>query len=200
MNTPKFRQDCTEALERVYPQTDCGLFTQSLMELGAIVCTPNGMPKCTVCPLREHCRAYRSGDPTSLPVREKPRPRKSQLLTVFLLRCGNRVALQRRGPEGLLAGLWELPNREGHLDPQEGLDLAASWGVKPRQLLAQTQRTHVFTHINWVMRVFSVECDAMAGDFIWASASELEAQYALPTAFRICFPTEPSFLEGGDCL
>ena len=40
-------------------------FTQALMELGAVVCVPNGAPLCEVCPLRSCCRGVSKSGPSS---------------------------------------------------------------------------------------------------------------------------------------
>lgn len=37
----KFKNEITAALQEIYPVDKCGIFTQSLMELGAVVCMPN---------------------------------------------------------------------------------------------------------------------------------------------------------------
>ena len=47
------RKALTEKLAAVYPER-AGDYTQSLMELGALVCLPDN-PKCGECPLRGHC-------------------------------------------------------------------------------------------------------------------------------------------------
>ena len=89
-----------------------GDFNQSLMELGATVCLPNGAPKCNECPLQELCRAHLVGDEESLPVKTKAKKRKIEQRTVFLLVCDGKIALRKRPEKGLLAGLWELPSQE----------------------------------------------------------------------------------------
>ena len=42
---------------KVMPGSRSGTFNQALMELGAMVCVPNGAPKCDVCPVAEYCQA-----------------------------------------------------------------------------------------------------------------------------------------------
>ena len=56
----KFKKQIGERLEEVYPAGYCSEFTQSLMELGATVCVPNGEPKCEKCPLKSGCGAYKN--------------------------------------------------------------------------------------------------------------------------------------------
>ena len=49
------------ALLSIFPATRRGDFTQSLMELGALICLPNSAPKCDACPVSGHCAAFKSG-------------------------------------------------------------------------------------------------------------------------------------------
>src|ERR1035437_6082269 len=44
----------------------CSQFNQSLMELGALVCTPR-QPRCGVCPIAKHCVAYQEDRVDQLP-------------------------------------------------------------------------------------------------------------------------------------
>ncbi|MDQ7096435.1 A/G-specific adenine glycosylase [Desulfosporosinus sp. PR] len=88
-----------------------GDFNQGLMELGAMVCTPV-RPDCAGCPLVQVCQGYKRGDLLAYPVKKiKPQRQEVTRLT-FVLRCGDRVYLQKRPPEGLLANLWEFPGVE----------------------------------------------------------------------------------------
>jgi len=185
IDDPAVKRAVRDELTAVYPQTGAGTLTQALMELGATVCLPNGAPRCEVCPMRELCAAARDGLWTGCPVRAKKAPRRVEELTVFALSCGGKLALRQRPEQGLLAGLWELPNVPGRLDAQAALDLAAGWGVEPRNLVKQLEREHIFTHIVWHMRCWYLECAAEAPAFVWADETALDRKYALPTAFRM---------------
>ena len=61
VDAPGYKKELDAALSAVYPNGRCGDFTQSLMELGATVCVPNGAPRCGACPLHDLCRARRNG-------------------------------------------------------------------------------------------------------------------------------------------
>ena len=100
----------TAALSACYPAGHCGDFTQALMELGATVCGPNRAPQCEVCPIAALCLARAHGTAAALPVKAPKRAKRAEDYTVFCLRCGDRLAVERRPEHGLLAGLWELPN------------------------------------------------------------------------------------------
>jgi A/G-specific adenine glycosylase len=90
---------------------NCSAFNQSMMELGATVCTPRA-PECGRCPLSGMCRARVLGRPEEfprMPKRAKPTRRRVQ---AFVLEDRGGVWVRRR-PEGVVnAGLWEFPNVE----------------------------------------------------------------------------------------
>lgn len=55
------RADIEKTLEEVIPADAPGDFNQGLIELGAIVCVPNGEPKCEECPAAQLCQARAKG-------------------------------------------------------------------------------------------------------------------------------------------
>lgn len=185
VNEERTKRAWREALREVYPPGRCGAFTQALMELGAVVCVPNGAPDCGRCPLAGACRS-KGGDWKRLPVKAAKKARRRETLTVFILRCGGKTAVRRRPDSGLLAGLWELPNVPGEPDPQAAAEQAAAWGTAPSEVLWESRRAHVFTHVEWDMRCFCISCRTEAAGFFWASPEDFQNTVALPTAFRKC--------------
>lgn len=174
-----------EEIKCAYPDTNRGVFEQSLIELGATVCPPNAAPQCEVCPLQKVCLAKRQETQLLLPVRTPKKQRRIEYKTVLLLYCGDKLAVCRRGDEGLLAGMWELPNTEGKHTPQQALDLADSYGVYPLRLMQSLERKHIFTHVEWHMRGFVIQCAEQSDAFCWVDPGQLEEAIALPSAFRI---------------
>jgi A/G-specific adenine glycosylase len=183
IDLPAHKKAITERLESVYPAGNCGAFTQSLMELGATVCTPRS-PKCGECPLRETCRAFAEGAAASLPVKHPKKEKHLVEKTVFLLWYGDELALVRREGTGLLSGMWSLPNVDAPLDVEGALRQAEAFGVQPVSVLRQEHKTHIFTHIRWEMEAFTILCDAKDDRFVWRTPDEIRRRYALPTAFR----------------
>lgn len=179
----------TDALREIYPP-EAGKFTQSLIELGATVCVPNGAPRCEICPLREICRACARGSWDKYPVRGNKRPRRIEDWTVFVLRCGEDEAVRKRPKRGLLAQLWEYPNVEGTLAPDAALSQAAAWGCEPSALTMQLDRVHIFTHVQWNLRCYYICCRAKPEQFVWASPQQMAEEIALPTAFRMFLQTQ----------
>lgn len=181
---PAVKRDVKTRLEAVYPKSGCGDFTQSLMELGAIVCVPNGTPKCEICPVAGLCRAHRKGTELLLPVKSRKKERKQEERTVFLLRCGQKIAVKKRENKGLLAGLWEFPNVSGKMTAKEAMELLSQWGGSPLFLKREAERKHIFSHVQWNMTGFYIECARQAEGMTWILRSRLGNEIALPTAFR----------------
>ena len=183
IDTPAFKSAARQRLAAVYPK-DAGDFTQALIELGATVCGPNKPPACEACPCRAFCLAHQRGTERSLPVKSPKKAKKAEKMTVFILSCDGRYALQKRPSKGLLAGLWQFPNVPGQLELSDALETVQSWGLHPKELLRRVERSHIFTHIRWEMSGIYLEVKEMSGGFVWMNAAEIEENAALPTAFR----------------
>ena len=90
------------------PPEKAGDYNQALMELGALVCLPNGAPLCGQCPLAALCAARAAGTMLELPRKAAPKARRVEPVTVVLAEdAEGRFLLQQRPGKGLLAGLWQ---------------------------------------------------------------------------------------------
>lgn len=188
---PAVRRDLRETLRALYGQSPAGMrgtLTQALMELGATVCVPNGAPHCDDCPLREDCAAHWSGSEMQYPVRKQKKARRIEEYTVYILQCGDKIAVRKRPDTGLLAGLWELPHRDGLLREQAAMDAASGWQTGAAEICSERRRSHIFTHIEWKMNCVHLLVTQMPDCFTWVTKAQLHAETALPTAFRICLP------------
>lgn len=186
IDLPEVKERYRLALKDHYPPS-AGDYTQALMELGATVCGPNRKPDCPDCPCREVCLGSLRGTAEGLPVKSPKRPKRTECLTVFIFSCGGKLAIEKRPESGLLAGLWQFPNLPGTLSLEEALRAAAAMGLRPTQILRQTEKNHIFTHIRWEMRGYYLEVSQEAGPFTWRTAEEIRRKAALPTAFRQFF-------------
>ena len=183
IDSPAYKKEVQAALEAIYPE-DAGAFTQALMELGATVCGPNWKPRCDECPCRGFCGGAIHGTAEQFPVKKPKLQRKIEDRTVFILSCGDRYALEKRKQAGLLAGLWQFPNVTGKLDATEAVNAVQAFGIPVRDILRQTEKKHIFTHIQWQMLAFYMEVADISDRFVWITADEIEEKAALPTAFR----------------
>ena len=180
-----FRAYLRKKLEEVYPAGSCGEFTQALMELGETLCVPNGVPRCEVCPAKNLCRSFADNTQMLYPVKKTKKPRRAEEKTVFLLRCGEKIAVRKRADTGLLAGLWEFPNVPGLCSVEQALRQAEDWGLHPLSPEKTTEKVHIFTHVEWKMRGWWISCASENTEFLWITEKTLKDELALPTAFRI---------------
>lgn len=182
-----------EEIISMMPQGQEGIFNQALMELGATVCVPNGMPKCQVCPLREHCEGYRKNTVLQYPVKSPKKQRTKEYISVFFMVDNGKVAISKRGGKGLLSGLWELPN----CSQDKALPIALhEWGIIAGEIKDMKQQKHIFTHIEWHMNCYFVDVkERENGAFVWLEKQIIKAEYALPSAFKNTWQEGCSFLE-----
>ena len=180
---PAYKKQVQQLLSEVYPP-EAGNFTQALMELGATVCGPNRKPDCPKCPCKAFCLGCAHGTAEHLPVKLPKKGRKEEDLTIFLFSCDGKYAIRKRDAQGLLADLWEFTNVSGHLSVEQTLEAASRLGLRPREVLRQLERKHIFTHIQWNMRAIYMEVAEPAGNLQWFTAERIQREAALPTAFR----------------
>lgn len=178
------KKEMGENLAEVYPENRCGDFTQSLMELGATVCLPNGKPLCGQCPAVNICMAAKNDTYPFLPVRKEKTARKIRELTLFVLMCQDRIALQKRQEKGVLEGMWELPNADGILEEDEVLFQIKKQSGSECRIEKIKKAHHIFTHIQWQMTCYYISCGHPFGEYIWADSEALENEYSVPTAFK----------------
>ena len=183
IDLPETKRRVNRLLAGIYP-SQAGAFTQALMELGATICGPNRAPDCPHCPCRDLCLGFQRGTADALPVKSPKKARRQEKLTVLILSCDGRFALEKRPASGLLAGLWQFPNVPGTLGTQQALDAVTALGLHPRQVLRESEKTHIFTHIQWNMKGIYLEVAETGGSFQWFTEDQINTQAALPTAFR----------------
>ena len=183
IDSPVYKKEVQIELEAVYPDA-AGAFTQALMELGATICGPNWKPRCHECPCRELCGGNLHSTAEQYPVKKPKATRRTEERTVFILCCDGRYALEKRSNSGLLAGLWQFPNTVGTLEPEAAISWLERSGIRVRDVLRQTEKKHIFTHIQWNMRGIYMNTADANDKFVWMTAEEIEEKAALPTAFR----------------
>lgn len=182
------KRSLTEDLKSIMPK-ESGDFNQSLMELGATVCIPNGKPLCEQCPVMHLCRAFQNGQEMQLPVKAPKKERRIEKRTVYLVFLGDKVLLHRREEKGLLAGLWEFPNCIREKSNRKG-----------------KKAKHIFSHVEWHMEGIRIEVrnrEEMTEQehleywrqqlaegpeeqerWVFATVKEMKEKYPIPSAFE----------------
>lgn len=180
----RVKSDMEKQLLPVVPER-AGAFNQAIMDLGAMVCIPNGAPLCKQCPLLEYCEANRRHIQMELPVKSKKKPRKVEEKTILLLEYQGKYALHKRAKKGLLAGLWELPSVDGICSREDISRMLEKTG-RDVDIQELGPAKHIFSHVEWSMVGYGVvltEPLLSEESYVWVTAEELDKEYAVPTAF-----------------
>lgn len=187
---PKVKKQLGEFVSSLLPSTQNGDFSQALMELGAMICLPNGEPKCILCPVNRFCAALQKGLIAQIPPKSDKKQRKILKKTVFVIFCNGRFALRKRENGGLLPNLWEFPNMPGHLTEQQCKEALEDTGLRILKITAMKPAVHIFSHLEWHMTGYLIQAEEAhtASSRIWATQEEIMRQYSIPAAFKAFLP------------
>lgn len=157
---------------------ESGNFNQALMELGALICIPKN-PRCNICPISHLCKAYQEKTMYKLPIKKKKTKQKEENITVFLLIYKGKIAIRKREEKGLLASLFEFPNKMEILETNEIKKLFQTEKIKKGK-----SYKHTFTHKIWNMQSYQITLKEKPKEkYIWVSYKKLKENYSLPSAF-----------------
>ncbi|MBP2242705.1 A/G-specific adenine glycosylase [Cytobacillus eiseniae] len=142
-------------------------FNQALMELGALICTPTS-PSCLLCPVQEHCDAFREGTQNELPVKtRKKKHRHVQIVAAVLQNAEGKFLIHKRPDKGLLANLWEFPNTEviqAFINEKDQLNEmvkdAYEAEIQIGEMIGQIE--HVFSHLTWNINAYQGQVRSIA--------------------------------------
>ena len=186
----KVKKAVEEELAVVMPTDRPGDFNQALMELGAMVCIPNGMAKCEECPWKELCQARKEDRVLEFPKKAPKKPRSVEEKTILVLQDAEKVALHKRPAKGLLAGMYEFPWLEGHRSEKQVLEYLEELGMKAIRIRKLEPAKHIFSHKEWHMTGYAVRVDELAGlgmdkkePFLFIDPAETKDKYPIPSAF-----------------
>ncbi len=175
-------QDCAEAL--LIPGR-AGLSNESLMELGALVCTPK-KPECPACPLRRVCSARAEGVPEQYPGKKRKAKVPHKIVGAgVVVRGDGRVLIAQRKESSMLGGLWEFPG--GTLERGESLpecirrelneELGIDTAVGPLLAVVRHAYSHftIELHTHWARIVKGRPRAIHCADFAWRRPRELRS-------------------------
>ncbi|MFP7171359.1 A/G-specific adenine glycosylase [Terribacillus sp. 7520-G] len=168
---PKARKIFEAAVEEMISKEDPSSYNQGLMELGALICTPK-KPACMLCPVQEHCAAFRQGLQEELPIKSKGKKQKTMpYLSVVVENPQGEVLIEKRPQEGLLANLWQFPMADA---AEVSVEQLAYWfkleyGIEIELVETLQPVRHVFSHIIWeiiVLRAKTTDAIPEQGKFV----------------------------------
>lgn len=189
----KVKKSVEEDLAGVMPTDRPGDFNQALMELGAMVCIPNGAAKCGECPWEEICLARAQNRVADFPKKAQKKPRQIEEKTILVIQDENRIALHKRPDKGLLAGMYEFPSLEGHRDEKEVIAYLKGLGMLPIRIQKLAPTKHIFTHKEWHMTGYLVRVDELSRremgrdqeGLLFIEPDQTRTDYPIPSAFAV---------------
>jgi A/G-specific adenine glycosylase len=168
-------------------ERNCSQLNQSLMELGALICSPR-RPQCPLCPVRKHCVARLEDRTDEIPNLGPPTPSTGRRFAAFVVEKKGCVLVRRRPENGVNASLWEFPNVELDGHRLDGRKVAENlFRARPIAIEFLHQVRHTITRYRITMDVFRVEfANGTPPRFengCWCSLPEL-GRLAYPSAHR----------------
>jgi A/G-specific adenine glycosylase len=155
--------------------TNCSHLNQSLMELGALICTPRS-PNCSTCPVAKHCVALKQGRIEELPNLGPRTVATARRFAAFVVEKNGRWLVRQR-PAGVVnAHLWEFPNVE--VNGSDIQTLARDFlGVTPASLDLFCTVRHSITRYRITLEAFQVDHKKIAppADSRWLTTDELQS-------------------------
>ena len=172
---PASKPEIRQRADALMQSHRAGDFVQSLMDLGAMVCTPR-TANCNLCPLAEACQGLALGIANELPKKQRKKPRPTRYGTAFVVQRGDGAVLLRKRPaKGLLGAMLEVPSTPWIEEVE-------------RETIGLRTVEHTFTHFHLVLDVVIVQDIERAQERpksseIWVDVDHLSSS-ALPTIMK----------------
>ena len=144
----QFKELATELLDPKHP----GDHNQAVMELGAIVCTPQ-RPHCAHCPLHAKCVAFATGTISTLPVKQGKTKTRDRFFNYLHIAVGSGIYMRQRTGKDIWTGLYELPLLESEkalgrrsLERMINESFGKGWSVKNEEVSPRNVLSHQIIH------------------------------------------------------
>lgn len=192
----KVKQRVEAQLKETMSKSRPGDFNQAMMEIGAMVCIPNGAPHCEECPLNHICLAHERNREEEFPKKAAKKPRTIEEKTILLIQDADKAAIHQRPRKGLLAGLYEFPALDGYKTAEEVISYLSENGLKPLRIQPLPDSKHIFTHKEWHMRGYQIRVDELepgepgkdAKTWLFVEPENTQKEYPIPSAFAAYVP------------
>tara|TARA_R110000868_G_scaffold262401_2_gene521030 strand:+ start:12307 stop:13302 length:996 start_codon:yes stop_codon:yes gene_type:complete len=172
---PTAKKELTLLAQKLTPNRENALYSNAIMELGALICTPK-KPKCSLCPVSQFCASSNQDDVESYPRKKPKKAKKVDHGNVYIIKDSTgKFYLQKRPETGLLAGLWEFPSTAWAGESTYKPSLLKT-AVEEAEHIGQIR--HIFTHIDLTFDVMLMEVDKLSEGF------DLDNLPPLPTLMK----------------
>jgi A/G-specific adenine glycosylase len=155
---------------------NCSHLNQSLMELGALVCTPRN-PQCQICPVKKLCVACKEKRTEELPNLGKREAAMARRFIAFVVERNGRFLIRQR-PTGVVnAHLWEFPNVEAtgvNSNPKEIFE--SEFGSAPKEFMPLVTVKHSITRYRITLEAFAVRLKKVNTkmDGVWKTPAQMQ--------------------------
>lgn len=137
----------------IIPKGKNRFFSQAMMELGALICTPKN-PLCQSCPVSIHCKALKKNVQMDYPVNKKETKISIEVKHYKLIRIFSHYLIIKRKEKGLLSNLWEFPDCSEH----ELIEILTKLNLTIIHRKPLISFTHRFTHRTWEIDAELINC------------------------------------------
>lgn len=155
---PTAKKELYELTKQLTPLKRAGDYAQSMMDLGATICTPK-KPYCGICPIKTHCQAYKNDTPENYPYKLPKVKKPTYHGAIFLLVTpDHQIVIEKRPNNGLFGGMEIFPYYNPHEHTRETGKNALSVDDMFNQVITGTlgitkqnigSIKHVFTHFTF---------------------------------------------------
>lgn len=196
INRAKAKRLIQTEFEKLIPTERPGDFNQGLMDLGSSICLPKN-PRCVLCPIAYHCRAFLERQVAELPIKNAAKPPLPVQVKLYLIKAQGSVLLRKRDFGGFLEGMWELPwyetGSQSEAYPQLLVAEEHDWlavSLKNQYPVEIRQTEYIFSHRHWMMTIYSYQVERQLYSpsekdthYLWQPQNKMD-EIALPTVFK----------------
>jgi A/G-specific adenine glycosylase len=160
------KQELWRLARELVPASDPSTFNQSLMELGATICTPTS-PRCPECPVAKQCQALAQGLERELPHLAKRKAPTEVATAAAYVRRGESVLLRQMPANApRWAGLWVLPFTEltdRETAPDAAVRVLTEIGLKGMAGATLREARHTITRFRLTLTIVECKLQKAAG-------------------------------------
>ncbi len=169
---PEAKRVFGQLAQKLLPPDRAAEYNQSIMDFGALVCTPQ-KPACPNCPFRAECTARSTGKTDFFPVKKTPAKRRVRYFYYLLIEEGDFTYVEKRGQKDIWPSLWQFPliETEHFLDEEKFLssDAYKNWlethGAEPVSQSILSTEKHLLTHREMVLTYIAVKVEKPINTF-----------------------------------
>lgn len=174
--------------EQVTPTEQVADFNQAMMDLGAMICT-RSRPKCSLCPLAQHCQANQQQAWADYPAKKPKKTLPEKVGYFAVIKLGDKVLLQKRPSSGIWGGLFAFPQFD-NLD--ECKRYLSSQNLQISQQLNTFRHTFSHFHLDIVPILVEIPANVVqekSGNYLANVSSKGDYWYDLHHLNEVGLPT-----------